>query len=78
MEGLTARQAEALRLILTFVDVNGYPPSLRELARLMGVTSTNGVNQHLRALKRKGFIELAPRVARGIRVVERESSQESK
>lgn len=53
---LTARQAKLLDFLRSFTRVNGYPPTMREMGRYMGIRSTNGVNDHLRALERKGVI----------------------
>lgn len=66
---LTARQAEILEAIRAHIARTGLPPSRPELARLLGIASTNGVFKHLAALARKGAIELLPGSARGIRVV---------
>jgi repressor LexA len=65
---LTARQAEILEIIRSHVAETGRPPSRPELAKLLGIASTNGVFKHLDALARKGAIELLPNSARGIRV----------
>ena len=67
---LTARQAEILGAIRDYVAENGRPPSRPELARLLGLASTNGVFKHLAALERKGALELSPGLARGIRLKE--------
>ena len=67
MDELTARQAEILEVIRTHVAETGRPPSRPELARMLGIASTNGVFKHLDALARKGAIELTPNSARGIR-----------
>ena len=67
---LTARQAEILEIIRNHVAETGLPPSRPELAKMLGIASTNGVFKHLDALARKGAIELIPNAARGIRVVE--------
>jgi hypothetical protein len=56
MIGPTKRQIEVLRLIAQHVQDRGFPPSLRELGRMMGVTWGNGVRDHLLALQRKGLI----------------------
>ena len=69
---LTARQAEILQVIREHIAQEGRPPSRPELARLLGVASTNGIFKHLAALEKKGAIELAPGSARGIRVREEE------
>jgi repressor LexA len=67
---LTARQAEILEVIRRHIAENHRPPSRPELAKSLGVASTNGVFKHLVALERKGAIELAPGSARGIRLKE--------
>src|SRR5687768_18504582 len=67
---LTARQAEILQLIREYVAETGMPPSRPELAKMLGIASTNGVFKHLDALAKKGAIELVPNAARGIRVME--------
>jgi repressor LexA len=69
-ELLTPRQAEILGVIRDYVAENGMPPSRPELARLLGIASTNGVFKHLDALARKGALELVPNAARGIRIKE--------
>jgi repressor LexA len=61
---LTARQAEILEAIREHIAEEGRPPSHPELARALGLASTNGVYKHLMALEKKGAIELAPGVAR--------------
>lgn len=67
---LTARQAEILEIIRGYVAETGMPPSRPELAKMLGIASTNGVFKHLDALAKKGAIELVPNAARGIRVLE--------
>lgn len=54
---LTARQEQVLRIIQESIERRGFPPTLREIGAAMGIRSTNGVNDHLCALERKGFIE---------------------
>lgn len=56
MIGLTARQEEVLTAIHDRIVRDGIPPTLRELGADLGIKSTNGVNDHLRALERKGCI----------------------
>jgi repressor LexA len=68
---LTARQAEILAIIRQYVADTGLPPSRPELAKMLGIASTNGVFKHLDALAKKGAIELVPNAARGIRLLER-------
>jgi repressor LexA len=68
MEPLTERQAEILRLVRELTEVTGYPPTRAEIAERMGFRSVNAAEQHLRALERKGAIEIASGASRGIRV----------
>lgn len=65
---LSPRQAETLEAIREYIAQHHRPPSHPELARMMGLASTNGVFKHLAALQKKGAIELSPGLARGIRV----------
>jgi repressor LexA len=64
--GLTARQREVLACITHHMRQRNCPPTIRELASELGISSTNGVRDHLRALMEKGFIRRSPRLARGI------------
>jgi SOS-response transcriptional repressor LexA len=57
MQDLTKRQRMVLDFINQSIGDRGYPPTLREIGSHMGIRSTNGVNDHLRALERKGFIK---------------------
>src|SRR5436190_10133669 len=68
MEPLTDRQAEILRLVRDLTEVSGYPPTRAEIAEKMGFRSVNAAEQHLRALEKKGAIEIASGASRGIRV----------
>lgn len=56
MQKLTDRQRMVLEFICTSIDDRGYPPTLREIGMKLGIRSTNGVNDHLRALERKGYL----------------------
>jgi repressor LexA len=62
---LTARQQQVLELIRQHIDASGYPPTLRELARQLGVSGTLPVSKHLEALQRKGYLSRS-NDARGI------------
>lgn len=53
---LTERQIKVLRFIERTVSLSGYPPTIREIGNAFGIKSTNGVNDHLRALMRKGYL----------------------
>jgi repressor LexA len=68
MEALTDRQAEILRLVRELTEVSGYPPTRAEIAERMGFRSVNAAEQHLRALEKKGAIEISSGASRGIRV----------
>jgi len=68
MDDLTDRQAEILRLVRELTEVSGYPPTRAEIAERMGFRSVNSAEQHLRALEKKGAIEITSGSSRGIRV----------
>ena len=68
MDALTDRQAEILRLVRELTEVAGYPPTRAEIAERMGFRSVNAAEQHLRALEKKGAIDIASGSSRGIRV----------
>jgi repressor LexA len=68
MSELTRRQSEILDLIQDFIDETGMPPTRAEIARSLGFRSANAAEEHLRALQRKGAIELIPGTSRGIRL----------
>ena len=70
---LTARQSEVLAAIASSIADRGYPPSIRELAGLVGlsVEFPNGITGHVRALIRKGYVSRDAGVARGLRVISR-------
>jgi len=53
---LTERQQEVLDFISTKIERDGYPPTIREIGAELGIRSTSGVNDHLKALERKGYI----------------------
>jgi repressor LexA len=69
MKQLTVRQAEILNFIRDEIATRSLPPTVAEIAAGMGVKSTNGVRDHLKALARKGAIELIPSTSRGIRLI---------
>ena len=74
MQGLTKRQEQTLDFIRSSIEDRGYPPTLREIGEHMGIRSTNGVNDHLRALERKGYLtrkDMKSRTLRPTRAVER-------
>ncbi|UCC56801.1 MAG: transcriptional repressor LexA [Gammaproteobacteria bacterium] len=67
---LTARQAEILELIRSRIAEQGCPPTRAEIAHTLGFRSPNAAEDHLRALERKGVIELVTGSSRGIRLLE--------
>ncbi len=69
MQKLTDRQRAVLELISASIDERGYPPTLREIGNHLGIRSTNGVNDHLRALERKGYLTREDMKSRTLRLV---------
>src|SRR5271169_2749959 len=67
MQGLTERQQMVLDFIRESIIDRGYPPTLREIGARMGIRSTNGVNDHLRALERKGYLKREDMKSRALR-----------
>ena len=67
-KGLTSRQEAILRFIIESIQDMGYPPTIAEIGEEFDIGSTNGVNDHLRALEKKGYIERSSK-ARGIHVL---------
>jgi len=67
MQGLTTRQQMVLDFIRQSIADRGYPPTLREIGARMGIRSTNGVNDHLRALERKGYLTREDMKSRALR-----------
>ena len=68
MRELTPRQKEILEMIQEFIAETGMPPTRAEIARQLGFKSANAAEEHLRALQRKGALELLPGASRGIRL----------
>ncbi|MBM4366964.1 MAG: transcriptional repressor LexA [Deltaproteobacteria bacterium] len=70
MEELPPRQRELLDFVASFTDQKGIPPTLREIGEAMGIRSTNGVSDQVKALIKKGYLERVgdARTSRGIRV----------
>ncbi|MCB9603484.1 MAG: transcriptional repressor LexA [Sandaracinus sp.] len=69
MQKLTERQRAVLSFISASIDERGYPPTLREIGNHLGIKSTNGVNDHLRALERKGYLTREDMKSRTLRLV---------
>jgi repressor LexA len=71
MSELTPRQAQVLELIRRYADETGYPPTRAEIAQALGFKSANAAEEHIKALARKGAIEIIPGASRGIRIPEK-------
>jgi repressor LexA len=67
MQGLTERQRQILEFITRRTEEQGYPPTIREIGMEMGIRSTNGVNDHLKALERKGYLKREGLKSRALR-----------
>ena len=70
MEKLTSRQQQVLDLVRQHIDQTGYPPTRADIARDLGFKSANAAEEHLKALARKGAIEMIAGASRGIRLPE--------
>jgi len=66
MDSLTDRQLEVLRYIARQIEEQGYPPTIREIGEALDIRSTNGVNDHLKALERKGYLARDPVKSRAL------------
>lgn len=65
---LTARQQQVLDFIRSYMDAHSMPPTRAEIARELGFKSANAAEEHLKALARKGAIEMIPGASRGLRL----------
>ena len=70
MEKLTQRQQQVLDIIRQHIDETGYPPTRADIANELGFKSANAAEEHLKALARKGAIEMIAGASRGIRLPE--------
>ena len=68
MRQLTPRQLQVLNMIQEFMSEYGMPPTRAEIARQLGFRSSNAAEEHLRALQKKGVLELVPGTSRGIQL----------
>lgn len=68
---LTERQQGILRFLQEFTDENGYPPSIREIGKAVGISSTSVVNYNLNRLVDEGYLDRDENVSRGIRLTEK-------
>jgi repressor LexA len=75
VQKLTQRQEMVLDYIRVSITDRGYPPTLREIGNHMGIRSTNGVNDHLRALERKGYLLREDMKSRALRPVKTDANR---
>ena len=71
---LTKRQSEVLSIVRKLINTTGRPPTRTEISDQLGFRSANAAEEHLRAIARKGFIELIPGTSRGIRLIDNKVS----
>ena len=76
MRPLTARQQEVLDLLKRHLETTGMPPTRAEISRELGFKSPNAAEEHLKALSRKGAIEIIPGASRGIRILDNSINEE--
>ncbi|MGO2355194.1 MAG: transcriptional repressor LexA [Marinomonas foliarum] len=74
---LTKRQSDVLETIREFIIETGFPPTRAEIARRLGFKSPNAAEEHLKALSKKGAIEMLSGASRGIRLIDTEPSNDS-
>ena len=72
MKALTARQQEVFDLIRDHISQTGMPPTRAEIAQRLGFRSPNAAEEHLKALARKGVLEIVSGASRGIRLLQEE------
>jgi repressor LexA len=70
MSELTQRQRQVFELIKDQIEETGYPPTRAEIAKILGFRSANAAEEHIKALARKGAIEIVEGASRGIRLPE--------
>ncbi|WNN44048.1 MULTISPECIES: transcriptional repressor LexA [Winslowiella] len=74
MKALTARQQQVYDLIRDHINQTGMPPTRAEIASQLGFRSPNAAEEHLKALARKGVIEIVSGASRGIRLMMEDES----
>jgi repressor LexA len=74
MKDLTEKQKEILNFIQSFRETTGYPPTLREIGKHFGISSTFGVKRHLDALVKKRYLNIESYASRGISILKNEKS----
>lgn len=76
MRPLTKRQAEIVELIKDHIQEKGIPPTRAEIAKQLGFRSANAAEEHLKAIAKKGVIEIVPGASRGIRIPGLDASED--
>ena len=76
MKGLTPRQQQVFDFICQQIDENGMPPTRAEIANHLSFRSANAAEEHLKALAKKGWIEMVPGMSRGLRVLKKNERDE--
>jgi repressor LexA len=69
MQGLSGRQRQVLDFIRSFIDEHGYPPTIRDIQKGCGISSTSVVDYNLNVLRKRGLLDRADRVSRGLELV---------
>ncbi|GLX64669.1 transcriptional repressor LexA [Proteus sp. DFP240708] len=75
MKALTARQQQVYDLVRDHISQTGMPPTRAEIASQLGFRSPNAAEEHLKALARKGVIEIVSGASRGIRLLMEEEPE---
>ncbi|MBL0711993.1 MAG: repressor LexA [Colwellia sp.] len=75
LKPLTKRQQQILNLIKDNINETSMPPTRAEIATFFGFKSANSAEEHLKALAKKGYIEILPGTSRGIRLAEQLTQQ---
>jgi len=68
--GVTAKQQRVLDFVKSFMVINDYPPTVREIGDALNIASTNTVAHYLNMLQEQGLITRDPHIARGLRILE--------
>ena len=76
MKGLTQRQQQVFDFICSQIESSGMPPTRVEIANYLSFRSANAAEEHLKALAKKGWIEMIPGASRGLRVLKKTERDE--
>ncbi len=78
MNNLSKRQQMIYDFIISEVEVKGYPPSVREIAKAVGLASSSTVHGHLSTIEKKGYIKRDPTKPRAIEIIDKQLEHASK